>query len=274
MIDVIQLFPVGIIAGILGYLLGIGGGVIIVPVLVLFFGYSIHSAVAASLVSIVAGSIIITSSNLEKNLVNIPLGLTLETVTIIGALLGGFLSVSVSERPILIMFSIITLVTAYLMWKKTVSVEEIEIENTDEESFYSGAYQDEIRGRVVHYKVKNVRYSMIVSGVAGIISSMLGVGGGFFKVPAMNIFSHVPLRVSTATSNYMVGLTASAGCVAYIFHGFMDPKTAGSIICGILIGSTFATAKLAKVTDSRIKAIFILLLLAISVQMFIRAIRY
>lgn len=271
MIEILQLIPVGILAGVLGYLLGIGGGVLIVPVLVLIFGYPIHTAVAASLASITAGSVLISASNLNRNFVNVPLAVTLETVTILGALVGGYISVSVSERPILIMFSIVTLITAYLMWKKTVSTEDAETQPDEGNGFYSGSYMDELRGRVIHYKVKKVHYSMLVSAGAGVISSMLGVGGGFFKVPAMNILSGVPLRVATATSNFMIGFTAAAGCVAYIFHGYMLPQLAGSIIAGVLIGSTFATAKLRKVTDSRIKKLFIFILLLIALQMFIRS---
>jgi uncharacterized membrane protein YfcA len=271
MIEILQLIPVGILAGVLGYLLGIGGGVLIVPVLVLIFGYPIHTAVAASLASITVGSVLISASNLNRNFVNVPLAVTLETVTILGALIGGYISVSVSERPILIMFSIVTLITAYLMWKKTVSTEDAETPPDEGNGFYSGSYMDELRGRVIHYKVKKVHYSMLVSAGAGVISSMLGVGGGFFKVPAMNILSGVPLRVATATSNFMIGFTAAAGCVAYIFHGYMLPQLAGSIIAGVLIGSTFATAKLRKVTDSRIKKLFIFILLLIAVQMFIRS---
>ncbi|GAB1535788.1 sulfite exporter TauE/SafE family protein [Geovibrio sp. ADMFC3] len=271
MIEILQLIPVGILAGVLGYLLGIGGGVLIVPVLVLIFGYPIHTAVAASLASITVGSVLISASNLNRNFVNVPLAVTLETVTILGALIGGYISVSVSERPILIMFSIVTLITAYLMWKKTVSTEDAETPPDEGNGFYSGSYMDELRGRVIHYKVKKVHYSMLVSAGAGVISSMLGVGGGFFKVPAMNILSGVPLRVATATSNFMIGFTAAAGCVAYIFHGYMLPQLAGSIIAGVLIGSTFATAKLRKVTDSRIKKLFIFILLLIALQMFIRS---
>jgi len=271
MIEILQLIPVGILAGVLGYLLGIGGGVLIVPVLVLIFGYPIHTAVAASLASITVGSVLISASNLNRNFVNVPLAVTLETVTILGALIGGYISVSVSERPILIMFSIVTLITAYLMWKKTVSTEDAETPPDEGNGFYSGSYMDELRGRVIHYKVKKVHYSMLVSASAGVVSSMLGVGGGFFKVPAMNILSGVPLRVATATSNFMIGFTAAAGCVAYIFHGYMLPQLAGSIIAGVLIGSTFATAKLRKVTDSRIKKLFIFILLLIAVQMFIRS---
>lgn len=271
MSEIIFLLPVGILAGILGYLLGIGGGMIIVPFLVLVFGYSVHTAVAASLISIVVGSIIISVSNLERRIVNVPLAMTLETVTVVGALAGGLISVAVSERPILIMFSMITLVTAYLMWKKAVSTESVEVIPDGNIGFYDGAYDDEVRGRIIHYRVKKVHLSMIISSIAGVISSMLGVGGGFFKVPAMNILSGVPLRVATATSSFMIGFTAAAGAVAYILHGYLNPVLAGSVSAGVLLGSAFATAKLRKVTDERIKKIFIVVLIIIAVQMFLRA---
>ena len=271
MLDIIQFIPVGFFAAILGYLLGVGGGVLIVPVLVLLFGYPAHTAIAASLASIAVGSVLITGSNLNRGLVNIPFGVTLALGTIVGAIAGGMISVSISERPILIMFSMMNVATAYIMWKKSVSTEDLETAPCDKKDFYSGSFMDETRGRVINYHVKNVSGSMVVSTFAGVISSMLGVGGGLFIVPAANILSGVPLRVSTATSNFMIGLTASAGCVAYIFHGFMYPKLAGSIIIGMLLGSAFATAKLNKVTDKRIKNIFIIFILFIALQMFIRA---
>jgi uncharacterized membrane protein YfcA len=271
MSEILFLLPVGILAGVLGYLLGIGGGIIIVPCLVLIFGYSVHTAVAASLISIIVGSIIISISNFERKIINVPLAMTLETVTVLGAMLGGLISVAVSEKPILIMFSIITLITAYLMWKKSVSTESVEVTAGGEVGYYDGFYEDEVRGRTIHYKVRKVYLSMIVSAIAGIISSMLGVGGGFFKVPAMNILSGVPIRVATATSSFMIGFTAAAGAVAYVISGYLDPIIAGSVSVGVLIGSVFATAKLRKVTDDRIKKIFLVVLIVIAVQMFLKA---
>jgi uncharacterized membrane protein YfcA len=272
MIDIMSFVVVGFFVSILAYLLGLGGGVLIVPVLTLLFGYPIHVAVATSLISIIAGSVLLASVNLKKDMVNVPLAIVMETVTIAGAVAGSWLSVSVTERPLYAFFSFITLFTAYLMWKKSVEAEDHEVKEEEADGFYDSSYTDLVRGRRIFYKVRNLRYAMGASSFAGFISGMLGVGGGFLKVPAMNILSGVPLKVATATSSFMVGFTAAAGSVIYISKGYVDPVVASAIIIGVLGGTKFATTKLSKLTDRRIKNIFVVFLLIIALQMFIKAV--
>ncbi len=261
----------GFAVGVIGYLLGLGGGALIVPVLVLVFGYPIHEAIASSLVAIIAGSIMVASVNLRKEIINIRYAVTLELVTVFGAIIGSFISVSIPEKPLSLVFAFVMVVTAVFMWKKSQPSEALEQEEG------SGAldsfYYDESRGVHVNYCVKRIAPTLGVSGAAGLISGMLGVGGGIFKVPAMNIVSCIPIRVATATSNFMIGFTAAAGCIAYFRAGYVNPLVAGSMVVGVLFGSRYATRKLTKVTDKKVKLIFILFLLFVALQMFIKGLQ-
>lgn len=261
----------GFVSAVLAYLLGIGGGALIVPILVVFFGFPVHEAVAVSLVVIVASSLSITSVNLLKNMVNIKLALFLEFAAILGAVGGGFASVNISGKVLSSVFAVVMVITAGIMWKKS------ERDDTpplvvEKEGEFDRNFLNASTGELEHYHVIKAEKSMVVAFLAGVSSGMLGLGGGVFKVPAMNVISRVPLKAATATSNFMICFTAAAGSVPYLLKGFFHPAAAGTMVIGAFLGSKFATGRLSKVESRRIKLIFILFLIFVALQMVYKAV--
>lgn len=276
MITFLILLIVGFLVGMVGALLGIGGGSIIIPVLVLYFKYPIHVAIATGLVTIIATSTSVVPSNTMRGIVNIKLGLTLELVTAMFAVVGGVISISLNEQIISIIFSCILIFTAIIFWKKKTSEDAVSLirkySKEDMTGRYDNCYFDDRMETHIYYKVEKLPVTMFISGFAGLLSGMLGIGGGIFKVPAMNIISKVPIKAATATSNFMVGMTATAGALVFLMSGYVDVKVCSMMILGVILGSKFAVIKFQKVSDARIKNIFIIFLLFIAAQMLFKGI--
>jgi uncharacterized membrane protein YfcA len=270
-LELAGLLVLGFASAVLAYLLGIGGGALIVPILVVFFGFPVHEAVAVSLVVVVASSLSITSVNMLKNMVNIKLALYLEFAAILGAVGGGFASVNISGKVLSAVFAAVMFVTAYIMWRKS-EREDIETLKPDVSGEFDREYLNASTGDLEQYHVVKPEKSMIVAFLAGISSGMLGLGGGVFKVPAMNVISRVPLKAATATSNFMICFTAAAGAVPYLMKGFFHPAAAGTMVIGAFAGSKFATGRLAKVQNKRIKMFFILFVIFVALQMVYKAV--
>jgi uncharacterized membrane protein YfcA len=274
MLETIILILTGFFAGILGHLLGVGGGIIIIPIIVLVFKYPMHVAVPASLLSIVANSANIAASNIKKELVNIPLGLTLETSSVMFAILGSFVSLYINEYILEIIFSIVMLIIAFL-YLKDVSNQGVRVNEycgiCTKTTYFYNYYFDEVIGRKIYYNVYHVFFTLFASSIAGMLPSLLGIGGGFIKVPAMNLISKVPIKAAVATSNFMIGITAAAGALVYIFYGKIDPHLMATITVGVYFGSQFSIKYFSKITDKKIKIIFIILITVVSLEMLFEA---
>ena len=273
MCEIIVLLMTGVIVGILGYLLGIGGGVVMVPVLVLIFHLPIHIAISASLITIVATSTAIASTNIARGIVNVNLGMLLELTTVICAVLGSFLSLTSSENILMFIFSGVIILTA-ISYLRNVNVDDVYNSKDDVNEYnstvFDNNYYDERVGKNIYYKVRRLPLTIIISGVAGMLSGMLGVGGGVLKVPAMNLISKMPIKVATATSNFMIGITATAGSIVYILYGKVDPKIASLMVLGVVVGSKFSIKRFSKIKDSRIKLLFVIVLTIVSLQMLLK----
>ncbi|MDY6819997.1 MAG: sulfite exporter TauE/SafE family protein [Deferribacterota bacterium] len=280
MYENIILLSTGIIGGILGFILGIGGGIIIMPVLVLLLGYPFHAAVPASLLAIVANSSVAAANNIEKGNVNIPLGLTLECATVFFAIVGGFLSLGLNEKYLIFLFSIAVLILAIIYIRDIFKnnnendIKDYKILNLEKKTYFSDYYYDEIIRERVFYNAKNIPISILFSSIAGILSSMLGIGGGFLKVPAMNLISKMPIKAATATSNFMISLTASAGALVYILYGDIDLNLISVIVIGVFIGSQISNRYFSKVRDVKVKILFTIILFVMAIQMFLKAFFY
>ncbi|PLX70789.1 MAG: hypothetical protein C0602_04605 [Denitrovibrio sp.] len=271
-IELIGLLVLGFAAAVIAYLLGVGGGALIVPILVVFFDFPVHEAVAVSLVVIVASSLSLTSVNLLKNLVNVKLALYMELSAIVGAVAGGLISVNISGEALAYIFASIMFVTAFIMWKKS-EVDTSTSEKPDEMGEFDTSYVDAQSGSIRYYKVSSVNKTAGFAFFAGIVSGLLGLGGGVFKVPAMNIISKVPIKAATATSNFMICFTASAGAIPYMLKGYFHPIAAGAMVIGVFAGSKFATGRLSKVESKRIKRLFIIFVLFVALQMVYKAVQ-
>lgn len=272
------LAAVGLGAGWLGALVGIGGGVIIVPALVLGFGLDFRIAVAASLVAVIATSTTAGSVYVAKGTTNMRLALTLETATTLGAILGGLVATMLSTSVLAAIFAVVVAVTALLMVRGAQRPRQRVVESVsegvtgwEEPGRLAGAYIDDVRGGLVRYRARRLSLGWLVSLVAGAMSGMLGVGGGFLKVPAMNLGMDVPIKVAAATSNYMIGVTAAASVFIYFARGFVEPLVVAPLVLGVIGGSWLGTEFSGRARPEALKGIMALILMVVAIQMGLRA---
>ncbi len=239
----IELLLLGAGAGALGALVGIGGGVVIVPVLLLVFGFDVRIAVATSLLAVVATSVAAGSVHLGTGLANLRIGLSLEVVTIAGGIAGGLIATSIDPRLLAVLLAVVLGVSAALLLKGRDEEGSPDgarnagtIEAHEAVGQLAGTYRDGHDGGLVAYRARRVPAGASMALAAGALSGMLGVGGGFLKVPAMNLVMQLPLKVSAATSNFMVGLTALGSLFIYIARGYFYPYAAAPVVIGVIVG--------------------------------------
>jgi uncharacterized membrane protein YfcA len=286
---ILSLAAVGAGAGVLGAMVGIGGGVLLVPALNLLFDVDLKIAIATSLVAVVATSTAAGSVYVGRGLANMRLGMTLEITTTIGGIVGGVLAVHIEQRALSILFASITLVTAGLMLRSKHDKKDksdkrdtgpdgakpgdgpVRTLGWEEQRRLAGAYFDARAQVMVHYEVVRLWAGAIVALVAGILSGMLGIGGGFLKVPAMNIAMRVPLRVAAATSNVMIGVTAIASLFVYFSRGFVHPSLVAPVVLGVVVGSLWGTVLSAKASPKVLRFVLAGVLVIVAVEMILRA---
>ncbi|HHS49148.1 MAG TPA: sulfite exporter TauE/SafE family protein [Desulfurella acetivorans] len=272
MFEIGLLLLMGILSGVFGALLGIGGGTFVVPLLVIFLHFPIHQAVAISLISIIATSSSVASANVYNKITNMKLGITLELATTLGAIAGSFIATFLKGNVIALIFSFVMGFIAYFMYNHKESQAQAPVALA--KSVYSGSYFDYALNKKVDYDVKNLGVGMLISAFAGAFSGMLGIGGGVLKVPAMNAFCKVPIKVAAATSNFMIGVTAAAGAFIYFGKGYIkNPLFVGLIVIGVVIGSKLSMPIIKKIQPAKIKNIFILFLVYLAIEMFIKGVK-
>lgn len=240
-------------AGILGALFGLGGGIIFVPLLMLVFGLAPTEAVAVSLIGIIAGSVGASTVFVDKGLSNVRLGLLLEITTAAGAILGAIVATLLDDKVLMVIFSAIVIYSGIRM---ILNPEKIVEPAEDSEGKLSFEYRDEAHGDSVRYQVQNVKGGMALCTVAGMISSMTGVGGGAIKVPLMNIYMHVPMKAASATSSYMIGITAFSGAITYFLGGQVLLEYAAGVAIGAFLGSLIGTALTRRINGKHLRKYF------------------
>lgn len=257
---------VSLFAGFLGSLTGLGGGMVIVPALTLLFGVDIKYAMGASLISVIATSSGAASAYLKEGFSNIRIGILLEVATTLGALLGAYLTGFLSTHVIAIIFGFVLIYSAYLSIKPKAK-EHIESSSDPLalklklESTYP---QD---GKMVTYGVKNVKTAFSLMGLAGTLSGLLGIGSGAVKVLAMDNAMKLPFKVSTTTSNFMIGVTAAASAGVYLSRGYLDPLLAMPVVLGVLSGSLLGSRMLMIAHPKVLRAIFGVVILFLALEM-------
>jgi uncharacterized membrane protein YfcA len=267
----------GATAGVFGSLLGLGGGILIVPLLTLVFGLDLREAVGVSLVSVIMTSSAAAGVYLERHVADLRLGMRLELFTAFGALLGGSIAFLIDERLLAILFAALLGYVAFTMARgaRSASSAPREPAPTDDETAAEASAYDggpEATPDVPAYEVRNLRLGQLGATGAGIASALLGVGGGIIKVPLMHLAMGVPLRVATATSNLMVGITAAASSVIYLLRGEIDPYVAGPTAIGVFLGASLGS-RLAHRVDLRVlRWLFVVVLLYTAIQMLLKAV--
>jgi uncharacterized membrane protein YfcA len=222
-------------AGLLGSLTGLGGGFIIIPLLTLGLRVNIHYAIGASLVSVIATSSGAAAAYVKEGITNIRIGMFLEIATTIGAMAGAMLALHVQTHFIAILFGLILVFSAINSLVKKVQTTHMEGSPMADKLRLNGSYP--ATNGEVSYGVRNVGGGFFMMIFAGVISGLLGIGSGALKVIAMDTIMRIPFKVSTTTSNFMIGVTAAASAVVYLQRGYIDPGLSMPVVIGVLLGA-------------------------------------
>ena len=254
-------------------MLGLGGGVILVPVLTLAFGVKLQSAIAASAISVVANSVSGSQAYLRLRYTNLRLGLVLVVPTAAGALAGGLLVVSLPAGVLRAIFAIFLLAVAALMIvRRSARVRALAPPvSADDPYFLEGRYADGPQSDVVHYVPRKLRTGLLGSGLAGMISGLFGIGGGPLTVPMMVLMMRVPLKAAASTSGFMVGLTASVSAFVYYNAGFVDPSVTVPALFGIIVGARVGVRIATRLRPDILGDLFIGVMVVLSGLMFLDA---
>lgn len=258
----------GGIAGTIGAMLGLGGGVFLTPFLLLVFGLPMHQAIATSILAVIATSSAGAAMNMERQTVNIRLGMVLEIATVAGAIFGGVTANLLSGEVLSRIFASLLLFVSFMMIWRSKHSKDTAPAVTD--GAFPSSYNDEATGMIVPYSARRIPAVLFVSLIAGNISGLLGVGGGIFKVPAMHMLSGIPMKAATATSNFMIGVTAAASAFIYFAHGHLNPYIVAPAVLGVLGGSFLGVKVNRRVKGSFLTWIFAGVLLLVSLRMFWR----
>jgi len=268
-----------IVAGFIGALMGVGGGIIIVPVLTIYLGVPIHVAIAASIASVIATSNAGGSGYLEQKITNVKLAFFLEMFTTLGALSGSVLALYMNNQSLFLLFGLMLLYLTYVVFS---------IRNLDEVKFATGAfikarqdrvtaflglrgsYRDQVEGRDVEYVVNGSLPGSVIGYFAGVGSGLLGIGGGVFKVSAMNRYMNVPMKVAVATSKFMIGVTAAVSAIIYFAAGQLNFYVLAPVAMGTTLGATVGTWYMNRIKARDLKIVFSIILLYMGYTMLAR----
>lgn len=266
---VIEIFLIAILAGIVGSVLGLGGGIVVTPALTLLFGVDINHAIGASIISVIATSSGSAVAYIRDRITNLRVGMFLEIATTVGAITGAFIGALVAPKFLYFIFALLLLYSAYAMVKKGKQEipENVPNHPVAEKLGLSGEYYDKALGKTVSYNVDRVYEGFGVMYGAGVISGLLGIGSGSFKVMAMDVFMKMPLKVSTATSNFMMGVTAAASAGIYLLRGDIVPVISAPVALGVLVGATVGSRIMQRLKSKTIRKLFIPVMVYIAFQM-------
>ncbi|NDW18395.1 sulfite exporter TauE/SafE family protein [Dysgonomonas sp. 216] len=261
------LFGGAILAGFLGALTGLGGGVVVIPLLTLGFGVDMRYAIGAALVTSIASSSGAAAAYIKEGITNVRIGMFLEIATTTGAVLGAIIAIYLDKKYIALVFGCVLIFSAL----RTIIKKEQQPDyskSTDrlaEKLKLDGSYPT--AEGVVNYKVSNVATGYSLMTLAGVLSGLLGIGSGALKVLAMDTAMKIPFKVSTTTSNFMVGVTAAASAVVYLQRGYIDPGLAMPIVVGVLLGAFIGSKILPKANVRKLRLLFSVVIFFLAIMM-------
>jgi len=261
-------FAIACGAGLLGALLGLGGGIIVVPALTLLLGVDIRYAIGASVVSVIATSSGAAAAFVREHMTNLRVAMFLELGTTSGALAGAFLAGHVPTRWLFVVFGLVLGYSALAMLRARHEARgEAPPDALADRLGLHGEYRDAATEGVVRYRVAHTGLGLALMAVAGMVSGLLGVGSGALKVPAMDLAMRLPIKVSTATSNFMIGVTAAASAGVYFARGDIDPFVAAPVAAGVLLGALVGSRVLPRAKSRAVRMLFVVVLLVVSARM-------
>jgi uncharacterized membrane protein YfcA len=266
----------GVAIGLAGSALGIGGGIFMVPFLVLALKIPIHQAVAASLVAIVATSSAVAAVNVERGLANIRLGVTLEVTTALGSIAGALAAGRLPAGAMQLLFALMLFPVAALMFLKgkrslQKAADIAQATAPGKVSALDSAFFDPALAAHTPYQVRNIAPASFLSFFAGSLSGLLGIGGGIVQVPVMNLLCGVPMKAAAATSNFIIGVSAAASAYVYFRQGLIPLELTAVIVAGVLMGSFLGIYALYRVRSEKLQLAFGTLTLLVGVKMLIKA---
>jgi uncharacterized membrane protein YfcA len=268
------LLVIGVAAGFVGSLTGLGGAVVIMPACSLLLDIPIEHATGAALVATIATSSGAAAAYVKDRISNVKIGMSLEIGTTAGAILGALCAAFVYSHNlsflIFILFGVVVLFSVYPTFAKKDTVRKVRPDATTRIFKMQGSYYDRAEGKTVRYTGVRWWLGESIMCIAGIISGLLGVGSGVLKVLAMDSVMKLPVKVSTATSDFMIGVTAVTGSAIYWSLGYIDPTLVAPIIVGVIAGAFFGSKKMESVHKEKLRKLFTLVLVIVAVEMIIR----
>ncbi len=269
---ILVMFVISIFAGVFGSIVGLGGGVVIIPALTILLGVDIHFAIGASIVAIIGTSSGAAATYVKDKVTNLRVGMFLELASTAGAIVGAAVAAYTNSVALEAIFGGILLVT--LIPTVTKIGEEVpkspELKGLSEKLSLSGSYT-ETDGSVVKYNATRPVEGLAGTAVAGVLSGLLGIGGGGFKVLSMDLAMKLPMKVSTTTSNFMIGVTAAASAGIYFARGDVNPTIVAPVALGILIGAAIGARILLRSRNVTVRKAFAVVLAVAAVEMILSA---
>src|ERR1035437_3919976 len=262
------IFAVSALAGLIGALAGVGGGILVIPALIFIFGVDIHLAVGASIVSVIATSSGAASAYVRDRMTNMRIGMFLELATTTGAVCGALVAAVVAPALLYLLLGVVLLGSA---WFQVARLGE-EMLPTEPPSAIAkrlrlqSSYPDRQLGREVEYSARRVPLGFVLMWIAGAVSGLLGIGSGVLKVVAMDGAMRLPMKVSSATSNFMIGVTAAASAGIYLGRGDVDPTLVAPVALGVLAGAMLGARLLPRLANRQVRWIFLPVLVVIGIQ--------
>ena len=272
MISFQLLLVVALVAGFVGAMSGMGGGVVLIPALTLL-GVDIKHAIAISILSVIATSSGAASAYIRDHLTNLRVGMFLEMFTIVGALAGARITLSISPRPLYVVFGLVLLSS----WLALLLARNKAHSPASQDHFsrwleLEGDYPDKPTGQTIHYEARRAYFGAPLMFGAGVIAGLLGIGAGALKVLIHDLVMGLPPKVSTTTSNMIIGVTALSGVSVYLSAGLIEPRLAAPVILGIAAGAFIGTRLLVRMTNRAVRLFFLFILLILAVEMLVRGI--
>lgn len=269
--DDLAVLLVSLGAGLIGALGGVGGGLIIVPALIILFGVDVQVAAGASIVAVIATSSGAAAAYVRDGLANLRIGMFLELATTTGAVVGAVIAGLVAPGLLMLLLSAILLVSAGMQILRLSDPPGTDVPPTPGRLRLTGVYWSVRLGRMVPYGSRRVPLGFAMMWVAGLVSGMLGIGSGALKVVAMDGVMRLPMKVSSATSNFMIGVTAAASAGIYLSRGDVDAALAAPVALGVLVGAVAGSRLLARLSNRHVRLVFTPVLLVIAAETLLRA---
>lgn len=264
----ILVFGGSFLAGLLGALTGLGGGVVLIPLLTLAFHVDLRYAIGASLISVIATSSGAAAAYVREGYSSVRIGMFLEVATTFGALFGAYLATRVPTRALAIVFGLVLIYSAWLS-RSQKAHRTLRVENPWSDRLrLSGAYPER-SGKLCAYRVDRIAGGWAMMFGAGTLSGLLGIGSGAVKVLAMDRIMRIPFKVSTTTSNFMIGVTAAASAGIYLARGYVDPGLAFPVMLGVLSGSLLGAKILVRARVGALRTVFAMVILGLGVEMIV-----